>query len=58
VAWLHVCCLAGAVPAVDHFQFGAPLTRVSVAGVGLMVGPLLVVEMAQDRSGVPAALPR
>jgi excisionase family DNA binding protein len=46
------------VPSVDHIQLSAQLVRVGVASVGLVVGPLLVVEIAQDRSGAPAAFPR
>ena len=40
--------LSGAVPAVDHSQLSAQLARVGVASFGLMIGPLLVVEIAQD----------
>ena len=58
VAELHVCCLAGAASAVDHSQVSAQLARVGVASVGLTIGPLLVVEIAKDRSGASAALPR
>jgi hypothetical protein len=36
VAWLHVCCLAGTAPAVDHPQLGAELARVGVAAVCLV----------------------
>jgi hypothetical protein len=44
------------VPAVDHPQLSAELARVGVAGLGLMIGPLLVIEIAQDRGGATAAL--
>jgi hypothetical protein len=46
------------VPAIDHSQLSAELARMGVAGVGLVIGPLLVVEIAQDCSGAPAAIPR
>jgi hypothetical protein len=58
VAGFHVSSLAGAAPAVDHPQLSAQLARVGIAGVGLMIGPLLVIAVAQDRSGAPAAIPR
>jgi hypothetical protein len=35
-------------PAVDHIQLGTQLVRVGVASIGLMIGPLLVIEIAQD----------
>jgi hypothetical protein len=46
------------VPAIDHSQLSAELARVGVAGVGLMIGPPLTVELAQDHSGAQAAIPR
>ena len=49
--------LSRAAPAVEHPRLSAQLARVRVAGVGLMIGSLLV-EIAQDRGGAPAALPR
>jgi hypothetical protein len=44
--------------AVDHFQLSAELACVDVAGVGLMIGSPLVVEIAQDRSGASTAFRR
>ena len=44
------------MPSVDHSQLSAQLARVDVASVGLMVGALLVVEIAQDQSLPKASL--
>jgi hypothetical protein len=41
-------------PPVDHSQLSTQLARVGVASIYLVVGPLLVVEIAQDRSGAAA----
>jgi hypothetical protein len=45
-------------PAVDHFQLSAQFARVGVASLCLVIGSLLIVEIAQDRGGAPAALRR
>jgi hypothetical protein len=49
---------SGAAPAVDDSQLSAQFARVGVASVCLVIGSLLVVEIAQDRSGASTALPR
>ena len=46
------------VPAIDHSQLSAELARVGIACLYLVIGPLLVVEIAQDRGGASAALLR
>jgi len=50
VPGLHVCSLAGAAPPVDHLQLSVQLPRVDVASLCLVIGPPLVVEIAQNRS--------
>jgi hypothetical protein len=46
------------VPAVDHPQLSAEPARVDVAGIYLVIRPLLAVEITKDRRGAPAALRR
>jgi hypothetical protein len=53
VARLHVCSLAGAVPAVDHFQLSAWLARVGVAGARRLARFLVVEDSRHLTSPSP-----
>jgi hypothetical protein len=43
---------------VDHPQLSTQFPRVGVSSIYLVIGSLLVIEIAQDRGGAPAALRR